>query len=39
MSETELKSNEDIISCGNYIIIRRTHERESCRLIRAEIDK
>ncbi|CAG2161485.1 unnamed protein product [Oppiella nova] len=30
---------EDVIREGYYVIIRRTHERESSRLIKAEMDK
>ncbi|CAG2103766.1 unnamed protein product [Medioppia subpectinata] len=42
MAEEDVKcvmDGKDVIKAGNYVIIRRTHDKESCRLIKAEIDK
>ncbi|XP_054153631.1 tRNA (adenine(58)-N(1))-methyltransferase non-catalytic subunit TRM6-like [Oppia nitens] len=34
-----MDDNCNVICVGNYVIIRRTYEKESCRLFKAEMDK
>jgi hypothetical protein len=39
MNEPKEDSNNEIIRSGHFVIIRRTHDRDSSRLIKAQNDK
>lgn len=38
-SENDSSQKMNVIQNGHYVIIQRTHDRSSSRLIKAEIDK